>query len=155
MASRPPRARAKWLFVVACFGLRGAAAAKPNLLIFQPDDLAFLWVEAPPASTVPPKQRFNTPALDLLREEGVVFTRAYASAPMCAPSRFGVVTSRYPSRSTFAQAQTSKGAKNGDCGVTYVSVPPFGITYKCPTSPSKAHIGEVESHTARGIPNAP
>ncbi|KAJ1454415.1 alkaline-phosphatase-like protein [Pelagophyceae sp. CCMP2097] len=123
MASRPPRARAKWLFVVACFGLRGAAAAKPNLLIFQPDDLAFLWVEAPPASTVPPKQRFNTPALDLLREEGVVFTRAYASAPMCAPSRFGVVTSRYPSRSTFAQAQTSKGAKNGDCGVTYVSVP--------------------------------
>ncbi|KAJ1454416.1 alkaline-phosphatase-like protein [Pelagophyceae sp. CCMP2097] len=105
-----------------------AAAAKPNLLVFQPDDLTFLWDEAPPGAAVPIPMRFATPALDRLREEGTVFTRAYASAPMCAPSRFGLLTARYASRGKFAQRRTIEGGgpkspEAGPCGVTHVNVP--------------------------------
>jgi arylsulfatase A-like enzyme len=39
----------------------------------------------------------KTPALDSLASEGVRFDRAYASNPVCLPSRFSLQTSLYPS----------------------------------------------------------
>jgi uncharacterized sulfatase len=37
-----------------------------------------------------------TPHLDHLAREGVRFTRAFTHAPVCAPSRSGLITGRYP-----------------------------------------------------------
>lgn len=42
--------------------------------------------------------RWPTPNLDRLAAEGMQFTRAYAAAPMCTPSRFSVLTGLYPGR---------------------------------------------------------
>lgn len=39
----------------------------------------------------------KTPALDALAAEGVRFERAYATNPVCVPSRFSLQTGRYPS----------------------------------------------------------
>ena len=71
------------------------AAARPNVLIFQPDDLHHYWDDAPPhPAGVAGPLRAPTPHMDALRAEGTVFTSAYTSSPMCAPSRFGLVTGR-------------------------------------------------------------
>ncbi len=40
----------------------------------------------------------KTPHLDALAASGMHFTNWYANAPMCAPSRAGLLTGRYPSR---------------------------------------------------------
>lgn len=37
-----------------------------------------------------------TPNMDKLAKEGVRFTRCYTHAPVCAPSRSGLITGRYP-----------------------------------------------------------
>lgn len=41
---------------------------------------------------------YETPNLDHLAREGVRFTDAYASAPVCSPSRASVLTGKYPAR---------------------------------------------------------
>lgn len=44
----------------------------------------------------------NTPTLDQLARDGVVYDNAYATAPVCAPSRFSIITGMYAS--SFAPA---------------------------------------------------
>ncbi len=39
-----------------------------------------------------------TPHIDSLAKEGVFCSRAYVTAPMCAPSRMGLLTGRFPKR---------------------------------------------------------
>lgn len=38
----------------------------------------------------------HTPAIDGLARKGVLFRNAYSNAPVCAPSRFGILTGIYP-----------------------------------------------------------
>ncbi|TDI41482.1 MAG: hypothetical protein E2P02_14910 [Acidobacteria bacterium] len=45
----------------------------------------------------------RTPSLDRLAREGTRFTNAYAAAPICSPSRVGLVTGRYPQRAGFEE----------------------------------------------------
>jgi len=45
--------------------------------------------------------RFQTPNIDRIGMEGVRFTDAYATAPVCAPSRAGLMTGRYQARYGF------------------------------------------------------
>ncbi len=40
----------------------------------------------------------RTPNLDRLAREGVVLENGYSSSPVCSPSRFGLMTGRYPCR---------------------------------------------------------
>ncbi|MEC9093249.1 MAG: arylsulfatase, partial [Planctomycetota bacterium] len=41
---------------------------------------------------------FNTPSLDRLAREGMRFTDAHSAAASCTPTRYGVLTGRYPFR---------------------------------------------------------
>ena len=41
---------------------------------------------------------FKTPNLDHLAKEGMRFTDAHSAAANCTPTRYGVLTGRYPSR---------------------------------------------------------
>lgn len=43
-------------------------------------------------------KQIRTPSIDKLASEGVFCTRAYVTAPMCAPSRMGLMTGRFPKR---------------------------------------------------------
>jgi arylsulfatase A-like enzyme len=38
----------------------------------------------------------QTPNLDRLADEGVLFDRAYATCPLCVPARVSLMTGRYP-----------------------------------------------------------
>ncbi len=41
---------------------------------------------------------YETPNLDKLAEDGVRFTNAYASCPVCSPTRASILTGKYPAR---------------------------------------------------------
>ncbi len=45
----------------------------------------------------------KTPEIDKLAAQGVNFTQGYASAPICSPSRAGLLTGRYPVRTGIIQ----------------------------------------------------
>ena len=68
------------------------AAEKPNIVILLCDDLGY----GDLSCFAHPKMR--TPHLDKLAAEGVKLTHCYSSAPVCSPSRAGLLTGRIPNR---------------------------------------------------------
>lgn len=92
------------------------AAEKPSFVIFYTDDLDFDEVTAYGAETQPcalaavkaglrdqpfayPDPRMLTPHLDSIARDGARFERFYICSPVCTPSRYGILTGRYASRS--------------------------------------------------------
>ncbi len=65
----------------------------PNFVIILADDLGYGDLGAYGNTLIP------TPNLDELANSGARFTSFYASAPICSPSRAGLLTGRYPIRS--------------------------------------------------------
>ncbi len=62
---------------------------KPNILwIVSEDNSPWLGSYGDPVAT--------TPRLDALAAEGILYTRAYSNAPVCAPSRAALITGAYP-----------------------------------------------------------
>ena len=94
-----------WRTAVA--GLFAAAAAvtgtaqaepmKPNIVIIYADDLGVGDVGAYGQKTV------STPNIDRLAAEGVRFNQAFATAAMCTPSRYSLLTGGWPFRNNRAQ----------------------------------------------------
>ena len=64
----------------------------PNILIIMADQLAA------PALPFYGHPVVKTPNLSTLAEDGVVFDNAYCNSPLCAPSRFSMMTGQLPSR---------------------------------------------------------
>ncbi|KAL4953860.1 alkaline-phosphatase-like protein [Aspergillus filifer] len=69
------------------------AARKPNILYIMADQMA-----APLLAFHDTDSPIKTPNLNRLAEEGVVFDSAYCNSPLCAPSRFVMVTGQLPSK---------------------------------------------------------
>jgi arylsulfatase A-like enzyme len=70
------------------------AQARPNILTIVTDDQGYsdLGAYAHAAADV------STPNMDRIAGKGVLFTRAYVTAPVCSPSRAGWNTGRYQQR---------------------------------------------------------
>ena len=73
-----------------------ASQRKPNIIVILADDLGFNDISF--YARDKSKATLNTPHIDALAEQGVSFTKAYASSPTCAPSRAAIMTGRYPTR---------------------------------------------------------
>ena len=69
-----------------------APSSKPNFIIIFCDDLGYGDIGAYGARAI------ATPQIDTLAKEGVKLTDFYSSASLCAPSRAGLLTGRYPVR---------------------------------------------------------
>ena len=69
-----------------------AGAGRPNVLVILCDDLGYGDLGCFGHPTI------KTPNLDKLATEGLKLTACYASAPVCSPSRAGLMTGRTPSR---------------------------------------------------------
>jgi arylsulfatase A-like enzyme len=63
---------------------------KPNIIFVLLDDYG--WTD----STCYGSSFYETPNVDLLCTEGMKFTDAYASCPVCSPTRASVMTGKYP-----------------------------------------------------------
>ena len=95
-----PRAIVLLALLVACAATEERAAARrPNLLVVLVDDLGWQDVSLPlgPEAT-PLNRRYRTPHLEALAARGLVFTDAYASAPVCTPTRVSLMTGQAPAR---------------------------------------------------------
>ena len=67
--------------------------AKPNIVIILADDMGY-----GDPRCYNPESKIATPNLDRLAAEGMRFTDAHAPGPLCHPSRYGLMTGRYPFR---------------------------------------------------------
>ena len=71
------------------------SASRPNIVFILADDLGYGDVHC----MNPERCKIPTPCLDKLAAEGVRLTNAHASAALCTPSRYGLLTGRYNWRS--------------------------------------------------------
>ena len=79
--------------------------AKPNILCIVADDLG--WADVGYHGS-----KIQTPNLDRLAKTGVRFEQHYV-APMCSPTRAGLLSGRYPSRFGVLAAQNSRAFPPG------------------------------------------
>jgi arylsulfatase A len=77
------------------FGLAPVSpgAEKPNIVIILVDDMGY-----GDPRCYNPQSKIATPNIDRLAQEGLRFTDAHAPGPLCHPSRYGLMTGRYPFR---------------------------------------------------------
>jgi len=67
-------------------------SGKPNLVLIISDDMGYADLPLSGKSAVP------APHLDRMAKQGTLFTQAYVTAPVCVPSRMGILTGRFPQR---------------------------------------------------------
>ncbi|MEM8712710.1 MAG: sulfatase-like hydrolase/transferase [Planctomycetota bacterium] len=109
------------------------ASARPNVLILLADDLRFDGLSATGNPWI------ETPALDRIAEEGVLFERAYVTTSRCCPSRASFLTGRYAhvhgvltnkprhdfqeKYTTYAQELQGAGYRTGYVGKWHIRAP--------------------------------
>ncbi len=69
-----------------------AAADRPNIVVILCDDLGYGDLQCYGHPSI------KTPNLDKLATEGILLTDCYSAAPVCSPSRVGLLTGRSPNR---------------------------------------------------------
>ena len=73
-------------------GAQDRPSTPPNMIVILADDLGYGDLGCTGSKQI------KTPSIDRLAKEGVFCSRAYVTAPMCAPSRMGLLTGRFPKR---------------------------------------------------------
>jgi arylsulfatase A-like enzyme len=87
---------------------RSLGNERPNIIFILcddlgPGDLGILWQNQRQC-----KQKFATPHLDTFAEEGMILTRQYCPAPVCAPSRASFLTGRHQGNCAVRDQQFDK-----------------------------------------------
>ena len=85
--------------------LEGMTEKQPNILLILIDDLG--WRDL----TCYGSSFYETPNLDKLASEGMLFSDAYASCPVCSPTRASIMTGKYPA--TVGITNFIKGMETG------------------------------------------
>jgi len=65
---------------------------QPNVVLFLVDDLG--WIDVGYMGS----KYYETPNINKLSQQGVVFTNAYAACAVCSPTRASIQTGKYPAR---------------------------------------------------------
>jgi arylsulfatase A-like enzyme len=78
------------LFSAATFA---AESAKPNLVVVLFDDMGY-----GEPGCYRAESKLKTPNLDRLAADGMRFTDAHSASAVCTPTRYGLLTGRYPAR---------------------------------------------------------
>ncbi len=81
------------------------SSVKPNIVIIYADDLGYGDLSCYGM------KKIQTPNIDLIAKEGLLFSNAHSTSATCTPSRFGLLTGRYPWR------QNGTGIAPGDASL--------------------------------------
>lgn len=84
-------------------GAISAAQDRTNIVLIVSDDQGYADI-----SCYPHPDEVSTPGMDRIAAEGVRMTNGYASCPVCAPTRAGLLTGRYQQRFGFYTAADSR-----------------------------------------------
>jgi len=84
---------------------------KPNIVVIVVDDAGYV------DFGFMGSEDLETPNIDKLAKDGVIFTDAHVSASVCAPSRAGILTGKYQQRFGFEANGTGFG-DSGDIGLS-------------------------------------
>ncbi|WP_041522717.1 sulfatase [Gilvimarinus agarilyticus] len=101
-------------FIVLFFITQSAVAAqtKPNILFILSDDAGYADFGYQGSNVM------QTPNIDQLAQQGMVFNQAYVSAATCGPSRAGILTGRYQQKFGFEENNVpgymAEGGLTGD-----------------------------------------
>ncbi len=80
-------------------GLAVAARSPALAKAGKPDRPNILWIVSEdnnPLIGAYGDELAHTPTIDALAQKGLLFRNVYSNAPVCAPSRFGILTGVYP-----------------------------------------------------------
>ncbi len=80
------------LFLTLFFSCSKENSTKPNILFILADDLG--WMDVSYMGS----ELYETPNIDALAAEGMVFRNAYAANALCSPTRASIMTGMYPAR---------------------------------------------------------
>jgi len=73
-------------------GGEAAGPARPNVILFLVDDMG--WMDCGAYGS----RYYQTPNIDRLARQGMLFTDAYSANPLCSPTRASIMTGKYPAR---------------------------------------------------------
>jgi arylsulfatase A-like enzyme len=115
-----------------------SAQKRPNILIIISDDHAYQSISAYGSKLM------QTPAIDRIAREGVLFKKAYVTNSICGPSRAVILTGKYShkngfkdnehssfdgSQNTFIKELTKSGYQTAWIGKWHLETQPQGFTY--------------------------
>lgn len=93
MTPNDGRVQLAFCTIICCFFCGSVTGAnKPNLIFILVDDQGYYDLGCYGGT------EFDTPRIDRMAQEGIRFTDYYAAAPICSPSRAGILTGCYPRR---------------------------------------------------------
>jgi arylsulfatase A len=94
---KPNLTRLTALLGLACAAASAQAAdnSRPNIVVIYTDDQGY-----GDMSALNPQAKFQTPHLDRLAREGIVFTDGHSADTVCTPSRYALLTGRYSWRTS-------------------------------------------------------
>ncbi|MDO6736667.1 sulfatase-like hydrolase/transferase [Wenyingzhuangia sp. 2_MG-2023] len=101
------------LLIISCksSNKKDSLLKQPNIIVILIDDAGYVDFGFMGSNDL------ETPNIDKLAKQGVVFTDAHVSATVCAPSRAGLITGKYQQRFGF-EANNTGDEKTGDIGLS-------------------------------------
>ncbi len=87
----------------------------PNILIILVDDMGY-----GDPGCYNSQSKILTPNIDQLAREGMRFTDAHATGPLCHPSRYGLITGRYPFRTDVSKWPKQPLVQKGQATISSV-----------------------------------
>jgi arylsulfatase A-like enzyme len=78
------------LMICSCNGSNQAGKARPNVLLIFTDQQNISMMSAAGSPFL------NTPAMDKIAEQGVMFMQSYCTSPVCGPARSSIISGRMP-----------------------------------------------------------
>ena len=128
-----------------------AGAARPtNIILILSDDMGAGDLGCYGGTHTP------TPQIDRLAREGTRFTRFYAAAPICSPSRAGIISGMFPSRLRITSYLQTKAGNRGCEQADFLDpkAPAFPRLLKA-AGYATAHFGKWHLGGGRDVIDAP
>ncbi len=121
-------------------------AKHPNIVIILVDDMGY-----GDAGCYNPNSKIPTPNIDRLAKEGMRFTDAHSSGPLCHPSRYGLMTGTFPFRTDVNVWRKKPVIRNNEMTIGKLLQ---SVGYKT-AMVGKWHLGFAENGYENPLPGGP